>query len=546
MIAAWMLYCTALALLLIGAGLALERALQFVGRPSRWVWVGAMAGSFVLPVVALMKPQAFRPIAIPVAQAPAFTSQVQARPTAAFSTAIVAPRFSIADLDLPLAIAWGTASAALLALGGLAALRLWRLKASWRTTSLEGRIVLVSPDVGPAVTGVPAGRIVVPEWALGLDVRLQRLMLTHEAEHLATGDPWLLVVGAFALVVMPWNAALWWQVRRLRLAIEMDCDARVLRRAPDLADYGELLLSVGRHLSARMPFAPALTEPMSFLERRIRRMTEGRPRRYVVQTLASVAAAGVALAVACEAPRPSVPTDVASSQLDPSAAVTGGGLASTAYDTLTFGHLLPRIRLAYSPLVAHYSGQVVNLWFVEDWRGVVVAEGTAPGAADHSINSEQAPTIVPGFDTLRVQSIALLGYGAVGAGSPPVMWVRLRDPNALRRALRRDLSAVETHPEMVTLPWIRDALRRYHPGLLREQTGPAEDVWFVADREKRVLRTARSPRTPGGIGIDQIMGQFPDLDKEQVNSWMVTNRGVVPELGALRKNVNVIWVQLRR
>src|SRR6266496_2405941 len=123
MIAAWMVYCSALALLLVGAGLALERALHLVGRPSRWVWVATLVGTFALPGLALVKPEAFTPMAIPVAGVPILSSEVSAIPTTASSRAsVVVPTFSIADLDGPLSIAWGIASAALLALGGLAAL----------------------------------------------------------------------------------------------------------------------------------------------------------------------------------------------------------------------------------------------------------------------------------------------------------------------------------------------------------------------------------------------------------------------------------------
>ncbi len=536
MIAAWMLYCTALALLLLGAATALERAFHLVGRPTRWVWVGALAGSFALPLVALVRPEAFTPVVIPVAPAPAFTSEAYGTPTAASSrAAVITPRFSIADLDRPLAIAWVVASAALVALGGLAALRLWRLKRSWRTTSLDGKTVLVSPDLGPAVAGVPAGRIVVPEWALGLDWRLQRLMLTHEAEHLAAGDPWLLVVARLAVVAMPWNVGVWWQMQRLRLAIEMDCDQRVLRREPDLPAYGELLLSVGRRLSARMSYAPALTEPMSFLERRIRRMTERRPGRYATRAVGLMSAAGVAIAVACEAPRPEAPRAPGAAGELPAAAIDGPGVASTAYDTATFSKLLPRLRRDYGPLLEQYSGRPINLWFVEDWRGVVVAEGTSPGSADHSISTEQARVMVPGFDTLRVQALSLVG------GSPPVLWVRLRGP----AVPLRDLSAIDQHPEMVTLPWIRDALGRYYPDVLREPVGPAIELWFVSDRNKRVLRTARVPTGARGIGIEQITAQFPDLDEKTVYGWTVTNRAATPRLGVLRNNVRVVWVQLR-
>ena len=170
MIAAWMLYCSTLALLIVGAGLALERGLHLVERPSRWVWVGALAGSFVLPAVALVKPEAFTPIAIPVAAAPAVSLKASARPTIASSRAsVAAPRFSITDLDRPLSIAWGIASATLLALGGLAALRLWRLKRSWRPTSLDGRTVLVSADIGPAVAvAADTGRRLVSGAGVGV------------------------------------------------------------------------------------------------------------------------------------------------------------------------------------------------------------------------------------------------------------------------------------------------------------------------------------------------------------------------------------------
>src|SRR5439155_13742772 len=415
MIAAWMLYCSTLALLIVGAGLALERGLHLVERPSRWVWVGALAGSFVLPALALVKPEAFTPIAIPVAAAPAVSLKASARPTIASSRAsVAAPRFSITDLDRPLSIAWGIASATLLALGGLAALRLWRLKRSWRPTSLDGRTVLVSADIGPAVAGIPAGRIVVPEWALELDARLQRLMLMHESEHLAARDPWLLVAAALALVAMPWNAALWWQVRRLRLAIEMDCDARVLRRAPDLSAYGGLLLSVGRRISARLPFAPALTEPMSFLERRIRRMTEGRPRRFAAHAVGLTAAAGVALAIACEAPRPMTP------QIDGqtyasghgarrgSARVTGPGVSTTGASSVSGAVESARyiLRSRYQELLARYGDTQARVWFIADSDGTIVRGRVAAGSSN-SVSTAEASRIVPGYDTLAWYSVTL-------------------------------------------------------------------------------------------------------------------------------------------
>jgi len=57
------------------------------------------------------------------------------------------------------------------------------------------------------------------------------MVIAHEQSHLAAHDPLLLIVALFLLVLMPWNLPLWWQLHRLRYAIEVDCDSRVLRGA---------------------------------------------------------------------------------------------------------------------------------------------------------------------------------------------------------------------------------------------------------------------------------------------------------------------------
>ncbi len=54
------------------------------------------------------------------------------------------------------------------------------------------------------------------------------IALAHEREHIMARDRLLSLFALVLLIVMPWNPALHWQVRRLRLAIEVDCDARVV------------------------------------------------------------------------------------------------------------------------------------------------------------------------------------------------------------------------------------------------------------------------------------------------------------------------------
>jgi hypothetical protein len=105
---------------------------------------------------------------------------------------------------------------------------------------------------------------------------------------------------------MPWNPAIWWAMRRLRLAVEIDCDQRVLGRGVDARHYATLLLTVGNRMSS-IPFAwaTALGGSRSFLERRILAMTTPfRPRRHRGAIIAVSAGIGLIVAVACESPVP--------------------------------------------------------------------------------------------------------------------------------------------------------------------------------------------------------------------------------------------------
>ena len=325
MIAQWMLYGVAVALLLGLGALALERALAAYQLPTRWAWAAALLLSLAVPAAArLLAPEA-APVrtATPVVRTTADPSPADQAPSPAPPPAeapapapsrprlglpsLALPQPDLSALDRPLLLAWGASSAvALLALAGLAAV-LERRRRGWRTAHVSGVTVLVSPDTGPAVVGLFRSRIVFPEWAYAAEGEVRALMLEHEREHVRARDP-LLLTAALALVALaPWSPALWWQLRRLRLAIEFDCDARVLRRRGDVRAYGALLLEVGRRAAGRRLALAAFSEPASFLERRIRRMTAPRERRPWLRAAGFGALAGALGFAACETRGPVAP-----------------------------------------------------------------------------------------------------------------------------------------------------------------------------------------------------------------------------------------------
>jgi hypothetical protein len=186
---------------------------------------------------------------------------------------------------------------------GVAWLRLKRASRHWLRQVVDGHQVWVTPNLGPAVMGCIAPRMLLPRWILDIAPASRRLILTHELQHIAARDACLLSAALLVVAVSPWNVFLWWQLRRLRLAIELDCDVRVLKENTDVRSYAETLL-----LAARKPLmfkaALTLTEASSHLEHRIAAMVEPRakPRWTVLAASVGLSFGFIAAAVALNAP----------------------------------------------------------------------------------------------------------------------------------------------------------------------------------------------------------------------------------------------------
>jgi len=99
------------------------------------------------------------------------------------------------------------------------------------------------------------------------------------------------------VTLFPWNPALWWQLRRLRLAVEMDCDQRVVASLGDAPAYGELLLRVARAASRGPALQPALVGRVGTLERRLTVLVAPAPRRLLERVVAPALALALLLLV---------------------------------------------------------------------------------------------------------------------------------------------------------------------------------------------------------------------------------------------------------
>jgi hypothetical protein len=188
-------------------------------------------------------------------------------------------------------------------------LLLFMRKRRWQRDTLDGTPVYITEDVGPAVVGLLRPRIALPRWVRQALPAQQAAVLAHEQAHLEARDPQLLTFALALLVFMPWNLPLWWQLRRLRYAIEIDCDARVLDAGVDPAHYGETLIAVGERQSAYVGAVAAMSESKSFLEERIEHMIRkpAKWRRLGAATLASISVALTALAAQVSPPNADTP-----------------------------------------------------------------------------------------------------------------------------------------------------------------------------------------------------------------------------------------------
>jgi hypothetical protein len=295
--AGWLAYVLAVGGLLAASAALLDAGLRLRHLPTRGVWLGALlltvglaataplrSSTAALPVTVVME-NAGPPEAMPVESA--------GRPSGWLASIAVVRELShdvlrtaneaITALPLSDARRWLLTTwlvlSAFLGLGlTVGALRVRRARRGWPAIEVDGAPARLSPSLGPLVLGVIRPEIVIPRWLLAVGEGERRLILTHEREHVHARDPLILGLGWLAVIALPWHPAVWWMLARLRLAVELDCDRRVLRSGADRAAYGDVLLGVAERRLEPVLGSAALLDRRSHLERRLTMMVRRSPR----------------------------------------------------------------------------------------------------------------------------------------------------------------------------------------------------------------------------------------------------------------------------
>lgn len=302
------LYVNAVGFCLGLVALLLERAMPATA-PRRWIW-------FVIIPISMMIPGFYRHHNS-WSIVDAFEQQA-AQP--AVANTLESASLTVLDPDLwtrvqsydpTISQLWLTISAFLLLTGfanawrvsrAVGVLRGRRGRANGRAV-VDGVPVVVTDALGPATVGFWQTRVLLPRWVLALPEEQRQYVVRHEEEHRSAHDGRVLFIASLALLLMPWNLALWWQLRRLCLAIEMDCDSRVVAKLGDANVYGELLLKIAEASSHGPRLQPALLGGVGTLERRLRMLLAPTPLRQVQRFLLPALALGL-LVVVLKMPHP--------------------------------------------------------------------------------------------------------------------------------------------------------------------------------------------------------------------------------------------------
>lgn len=404
-----MAYGLVVGALVAAAGWCLEALCRLARRPTRWVWLGALATTLVMMIAAPQRRPAMVPAAVLAQATPGAAARTDGagsrlslgtlthaalaavlRPVdAALATAARVPGAA----DAWIGAAWASLAALLIVLFTIAYGRLRRSARDWPITDVQGTRVRLAPEFGPAAVGLVAPEIVLPRWMLAHTAEQQRLALSHEGEHVRARDPLLLAMGCGAAVLMPWHPAVWWMLGRLRLAVELDCDSRVLRRRGISARaYGNALLDLASRCSGSLLGSPALAHGATHLERRLLAMTSQPSRFARARATVLTALAVTSLVAACEA---RLPTSSEVEHMDARAAErrvsTVGGVDSTAE------YRVDGIVVARSTALALAPSEIVSIEIRRPKSG-------EPGRASVSIRTTKA--LAEGHSAVRHMHVA--------------------------------------------------------------------------------------------------------------------------------------------
>ena len=489
------IYVVTVSFLLGLAAWAFERAVRSFAFPTRWIWVGAMGGSLGYMLLAVLRPATSSPPLGTVVSTPLDALLV---PVVGSITRLAEASPSGINIEALLGVGWVVLTLSVTAVLLRAHLRLRSDRSTWTPAELDGRDVLVSEDLGPGVVGWIRSVIVMPRWAFGMPAEERELMLQHEGEHCNAGDTRLAGLALLLLMLLPWNLPLWWQVHRLRLAIEIDCDHRVLHRSADVKRYAMLLVEISARGTASRLSALAFARPIPSIERRILAMTDTRDDPRYIRMIGLTLLAALLVVASCQVEQVSITIDVEQ--------VTPGASAGASVPRVITIELLPtpeqiRARADEAERVVDQTERVAEL----------------EAELEELLRTRRAERFAEIDDDITSFPTRFRDDPVDDLPPPPT------DDGGTDLSAAPRFTPMTVVPEILNRSEIVRALTRLYPSILRDNgIGGTVEVWFFISTEGRVLDSRVSVPSPhtqlneAALEVANIFRFSPALNRETI------------------------------
>jgi hypothetical protein len=358
--------------------------------------------------------------------------------------------------------------------------------------------VTIAGEVGPAVFGWLRPRVVFPRWLLSAPLSTQEMALVHEREHLNARDPQVLTTATLLFVLFPWNAPLAWMLRRLRFAMEVDCDARVVRGGADPASYGEALLYVSQRQVPAPATSIALIERPSQLERRINIMFAS-PRKNRVL----VAGVSLALAASCLLAAASIEAPANASASAPLKPPPGGE------QMVRLGYSFEQhIGKRYAGLFdTRVDGTAVVIMLVNEDMTIAKSARIIVAQPIEKIEVDESMFAAIGMKREEVPYSGVMAMQSPNDPTHKVLAVYTEHKNADERFVSRLFTDTRSLD--------RDIYAGLFPNLVKYGVPIDTNPWVLIDREGHVLRSGVEETAHDQIA-PTLKARFPGISTQEV------------------------------
>jgi hypothetical protein len=344
------------------------------------------------------------------------------------------------------------------------------------------------------------------------------------------------------VALLPWDLPLWWQLRRLRFAMEVDCDARVLRQGYCATHYSTVLLNVATRLVRLRVAVAGLAESGSSLEKRISIMHAPTARRW---RLTTVILGSCCLALVAAATNVTVPD---TKSMSASSADELPLLVSPVFQENAAEEGISRVVSYFHPqLLAQKQAGRPYVWLVLNEAGQVaqtVLEVRPSWDTEAEFAKHWGAFLQRAGVTDDGSKQQIVMQMPVGPNYVVVAWAMqagaiAQDSSAPKLATAPEQARSEQERILSTVAAQRVVIDHFDPVAIAEGVPAGQELWFLIDAGGEVLKAGRRST----IGNPETAGMAMQKQFPGIKVGYVTRGTAVKDVTGKRVPVSWQWLE---